>query len=32
LLLDPVITSVAQAEAVLAEMLEVHREFLPQFK
>lgn len=31
LLLDPVITSISQAEAVLSEMLEVHREFLPQF-
>jgi alpha-galactosidase len=32
LLLDPVVNSISQAEAILAEMLEVHREFLPQFK
>lgn len=32
LLLDPVITSISQAEAVLDEMLAVHQEFLPQFR
>jgi len=32
LLLDPHITSTTQAEAILAELLEAHREFLPQFK
>lgn len=31
LLLDPVVSSVSQAEAILAEMLKVHRDFLPQF-
>jgi alpha-galactosidase len=31
LLLDPVVQSVSQAEAVLDELLEVHRDFLPQF-
>jgi alpha-galactosidase len=31
LLLDPVVGSISQAENVLAEMLEVHRAFLPQF-
>ena len=31
LLLDPVVDSVSQAEAILEEMLEAHREFLPQF-
>jgi alpha-galactosidase len=31
LLLDPVIASAAQAQAILDEMLEVHRPFLPQF-
>jgi alpha-galactosidase len=31
LLLDPVITSTSQAEAILAEMLEAHRPYLPQF-
>jgi alpha-galactosidase len=32
LLLDPVVNSVSQAEAILDEMLEVHRDFLPQFR
>lgn len=32
LLLDPVVNNASQAEAILAEMLEVHREFLPQFR
>ena len=32
LLLDPVVTSISQAEAILGEMLEVHRDFLPQFR
>jgi alpha-galactosidase len=32
LLLDPVISSISQAEAILEEMLEVHRTFLPQFR
>ncbi len=32
LLLDPVITSVSQAEAILEEMLAVERDFLPQFR
>ena len=32
LLLDPVIHSVSQAEAILSEMLEVHKDFLPQFQ
>jgi alpha-galactosidase len=32
LLLDPVVTSISQAEALLDEMLEVHRDFLPQFR
>ena len=31
LLLDPLITSASQAEAILAELLEAHRDFLPQF-
>jgi alpha-galactosidase len=31
LLLDPVVSGVSQAEAILDEMLEVHRDFLPQF-
>jgi alpha-galactosidase len=31
LLLDPVVNSVTQAEAILEELLEVHRDFLPQF-
>jgi alpha-galactosidase len=31
LLLDPVVTSISQAEKILKEMLEVHRDFLPQF-
>ena len=31
LLLDPVVNSVSQAEAILEEMLEVHKDFLPQF-
>ena len=31
LLLDPVVSSISQAEAILAEMLKVHRDFLPQF-
>lgn len=32
LLLDPVVNSISQAEAVLDEMLEVNQEFLPQFR
>ncbi len=32
LLLDPVVQSTSQAEAILDEMLAVHREFLPQFE
>lgn len=32
LLLDPVVQSVSQAQAVLDELLEVHHEFLPQFR
>jgi alpha-galactosidase len=32
LLLDPVVNSISQAEAVLNEMLEVHKDFLPQFR
>ena len=32
LLLDPVVTSISQAEAILDEMLEVHRDYLPQFQ
>jgi len=32
LLLDPTVNSLSQAEAILNEMLEVHRDFLPQFK
>jgi alpha-galactosidase len=31
LLLDPVVGSAAQAQAILDEMLEVHRDLLPQF-
>ena len=31
LLLDPVVTSISQAEAILDELLEVHKDFLPQF-
>jgi alpha-galactosidase len=31
LLLDPVVHGVSQAEAILNEMLAVHRDFLPQF-
>jgi alpha-galactosidase len=31
LLLDPVINSISQAEAILAELLAVHQDFLPQF-
>jgi len=31
LLLDPVVNGVSQAEAILDEMLEVHKDFLPQF-
>jgi len=31
LLLDPVVHSISQAEAILDELLEVHKEFLPQF-
>jgi len=31
LLLDPVVNSISQAEAILEEMLEVHKDFLPQF-
>ncbi len=32
LLLDPVVNSISQAEAILNEMLEVHKDFLPQFR
>lgn len=32
LLLDPVISSVSQAQAILDELLEAHKDFLPQFK
>jgi alpha-galactosidase len=32
LLLDPVVNGISQAEAILNEMLEVHKDFLPQFK
>jgi alpha-galactosidase len=32
LLLDPVVHSTSQAEAILEEMLQVHQEFLPQFR
>jgi alpha-galactosidase/6-phospho-beta-glucosidase family protein len=32
LLLDPVVNSISQAEAILDEMLEAHRDFLPQFR
>lgn len=32
LLLDPVVQSAAQAEAILTEMLTVHADYLPQFK
>ncbi len=31
LLLDPVVTSISQAEAILDELLEVHMDLLPQF-
>jgi alpha-galactosidase len=31
LLLDPVVNSISQAEAILEELLEVHKDFLPQF-
>jgi alpha-galactosidase len=31
LLLDPVVSSISQAEAILEEMLQVHKDFLPQF-
>lgn len=31
LLLDPVVPTAAQAEAILNELLDVHRDFLPQF-
>ena len=31
LLLDPVVNSISQAEAILKELLEVHKDFLPQF-
>jgi len=31
LLLDPVVNSASQAEAILEEMLEVHKDYLPQF-
>jgi len=31
LLLDPVVHSISQAEAILDELLEVHKDFLPQF-
>ncbi len=32
LLLDPVISSASQAQAILDELLEAHKDFLPQFK
>ncbi|MEW6086520.1 MAG: alpha-glucosidase/alpha-galactosidase [Chloroflexota bacterium] len=32
LLLDPVISSVSQAQGILDELLEAHKDFLPQFK
>jgi alpha-galactosidase/6-phospho-beta-glucosidase family protein len=32
LLLDPTITSISQAEAILDELLAVHADLLPQFK
>lgn len=32
LLLDPVISSTSQAQAILDELLEAHKDFLPQFK
>jgi alpha-galactosidase len=32
LLLDPVMNSISQAEAILKEMLAAHKEFLPQFQ
>jgi alpha-galactosidase len=32
LLLDPVVNSISQAEAILDEMLEVQKDFLPQFQ
>jgi alpha-galactosidase len=32
LLLDPVVPTAAQAEAILNELLEVHKDFLPQFR
>lgn len=32
LLLDPLIHGISQAEAILKEMLEVHQDFLPQFR
>ncbi len=32
LLLDPVISSISQAQAILDEMLQVHQAFLPQFR
>ena len=32
LLLDPVVTSISQAEAIRDELLDVHRDLLPQFK
>jgi len=31
LLLDPVVNSTSQANAILDEMLEVHKDYLPQF-
>lgn len=31
LLLDPVVNGISQAEAILDEMLEVHKDYLPQF-
>ncbi len=31
LLLDPVVNSISQAEEILEELLEVHRDFLPQY-
>jgi alpha-galactosidase len=31
LLLDPVVNGISQAEVILDEMLEVHKDFLPQF-
>ena len=32
LLLDPVVNGISQAEAILDELLEVHKDYLPQFE